>query len=591
MAKNEQRKLTKNERKRLKAKQAKAAARAAVEGTTAQQEERKKAPREDSNDEASSSGAAVSALLSKTNVEVEYVSAPLDVQPGMEEFKSIFEKFAKPEELAGGILPVSSGIDHDNDAGANVAGDSSGSLGNDAAGNDEGEDEATISKRVQKRMSRLSVAELKQLVERPDVVEAHDVTGSDPRLLVYLKSYRNSVPVPRHWCHKRKYLQGKRGIEKPPWKLPEFIGATGIEKIRQTIIEQEAAQSAKQKGRGRVAPKMGKIDIDYQVMHDAFFKFQRKPPLTMHGDVYYEGKEYEVKLREKKPGQLSSVLREALAIPPGAPPPWLINMQRYGPPPAYPNLRVPGLNAPIPAGASFGYQPGEWGKPPVDDYGRPLYGDVFGRGETEGGGEAGPDGALGNSYDAAVDKAPWGNLVSESEESEEEEDPEDGNDQKDDGTESSVDLGDLSGTETPSGMTSVTSTLASGLDTPESIDLRKRSSAMSMTDGADTPESSALLPQAAPLAEEPPKQLYHVVEQQQVGVGNSHLFGVDKAYVLPGTQPNTGATNLEQSFNTGAHTQQTAEEAALLEMQRKRKLRAEKAEKDAKKKKKSDFKF
>ena len=61
------------------------------------------------------------ALLSKTNVEVEYVSAPLDVQPGMEEFKSIFEKFAKPEELAGGVLPVSSGIDHDNDAGEQIA--------------------------------------------------------------------------------------------------------------------------------------------------------------------------------------------------------------------------------------------------------------------------------------------------------------------------------------------------------------------------------------------------------------------------------------------------------------------------------------
>lgn len=32
------------------------------------------------------------------------------------------------------------------------------------------------------------------------------------------------------------------------------------------------------------------------------------------------------------------------------PPPWLINMQRYGPPPSYPSLRIPGLNAPIPTG-------------------------------------------------------------------------------------------------------------------------------------------------------------------------------------------------------------------------------------------------
>jgi len=47
-------------------------------------------------------------------------------------------------------------------------------------------------------------------------------------------------------------------------------------------------------------PKMGKIDIDYQVLHDAFFKYQTKPKLTKHGDLYYEGKEYEVKLKEKK---------------------------------------------------------------------------------------------------------------------------------------------------------------------------------------------------------------------------------------------------------------------------------------------------
>ena len=98
--------------------------------------------------------------------------------------------------------------------------------------------------------------------------------------------------------------------------------------------------------------------------------------------------------------------------------------QRYGPPPSYPHLKIPGLNAPIPRGASFGYHPGGWGKPPVDEvhflyslffssfdfwiimgfwififikglshpfsphwplflsapkqYGRPLYGDVFG---------------------------------------------------------------------------------------------------------------------------------------------------------------------------------------------------------------------
>ena len=74
-----------------------------------------------------------------------------------------------------------------------------------------------------------------QLVSRPDVVEMHDVTARDPKLLVHLKATRNTVPVPRHWCFKRKYLQGKRGIEKPPFDLPDFIKATGIMEMRQAL--------------------------------------------------------------------------------------------------------------------------------------------------------------------------------------------------------------------------------------------------------------------------------------------------------------------------------------------------------------------
>jgi splicing factor 3B subunit 2 len=54
-----------------------------------------------------------------------------------------------------------------------------------------------------------------------------DIRARDPRLLVYLKALRNTVPVPRHWSQKRRFLQGKRGIEKPPFQLPSFIQTTG----------------------------------------------------------------------------------------------------------------------------------------------------------------------------------------------------------------------------------------------------------------------------------------------------------------------------------------------------------------------------
>lgn len=54
------------------------------------------------------------------------------------------------------------------------------------------------------------------------------------------------------------------------------------------IIFQEDQKTLKSKMREKIRPKMGKIDIDYQKLHDAFFRWQTKPKMTIHGDLYYE---------------------------------------------------------------------------------------------------------------------------------------------------------------------------------------------------------------------------------------------------------------------------------------------------------------
>merc|ERR1719265_765757 len=178
----------------------------------------------------------------------------------------------------------------------------------DDSDDDDDNPRGKVSKRKKKLAGRMSIAELKTLVRRPDAVEVWDTTSTDPRLLVYLKAYRNTVTVPKHWSSKRKYMAGKRGVEKPPFKLPEFIEATGIAKIRQAIMEKQQARSLKQKSRDRMHPKMGKLDIDYQVLHDAFFRYAKKPKMSKHSEMYYEGKEYESKMMTKRPGQLSAAM-------------------------------------------------------------------------------------------------------------------------------------------------------------------------------------------------------------------------------------------------------------------------------------------
>jgi splicing factor 3B subunit 2 len=421
-------------------------------------------------------------------VDIEYVPERItvaDLAPMYRQFYRVFEIFKlenKPKELP---LPIQTA--EEVKAAKKLAEKNDDDDDDDEFidGEEKKDDKDRLSKRKMKKLTRLSVAELKQLVNRPDVVEMHDVTARDPKLLVQLKAHRNTVQVPRHWCFKRKYLQGKRGIEKPPFDLPAFIKKTGIMEMRASLQEKDEAKTLKAKMREKIRPKMGKIDIDYQKLHDAFFKWQTKPRMTIHGDLYYEGKEFETRLKEKKPGDLSEELRTSLGMPIGPschkiPPPWLIAQQRYGPPPSYPNLKIPGLNAPIPEGCSFGYHAGGWGKPPVDESGKPLYGDVFGTSHLDN------DSGVG---DEDVDRTLWGELESESEESSEEEE-EEGEDLTGAPDESGL-ATPAGGLETPSGLTSG---VPAGMETPDSIELRKKKIEAEMEDN-ETPLLYQVIPE------------------------------------------------------------------------------------------------
>ncbi|KAJ9461884.1 Pre-mRNA-splicing factor sap145 [Diplonema papillatum] len=324
------------------------------------------------------------------------------------------------------------------------------------AGDAAAEKKKKLSKKEQRRASRMTVAQLKQAVENPSTVEPHDINSSDPKLLVHLKSCRNSVPIPRHWCHKRKYLSHKRGFTKPPFELPSFIAATGIARIREAYLERE--EQRKDRLKGQVRAKVNRLDIDFAEMQNAFFKHATRPPLSDFGEVYYEGREKEIRNKYAKPGVLSDRLKDALGMPEGYPPPWLINMQRFGPPPSYPSLSIPGLNAPLPPNARWGYTPGGWGKVPVNpETAQPLYGDVFGNRQDK----------------KDKEEHLWGKVENDSDAEMYEEDQALQPDDETTGTTSVLPTLDNM---TESGIASVTPSTptASGTETPNIIDLRKR---------------------------------------------------------------------------------------------------------------------
>ena len=388
-------------------------------------------------------------------------------------FRSVIDRFnarlSSKDDLLAQQLPQPAAVDTSESGEYGGAGLDSDDEATAAAG----ENASGPSRRQQRSESRLSLSELKALTGHPALVEPHDCNSADPRLLVALKAVNSAVPVPPHWQAKRKYLANKRGYEKPPFALPAFLADTGIASMRGVQLSKEQEKTGKAKQRERMRPKMGAIDIDYSTLHDAFFRYQTKPALSSHGELYYEGREFESHMAQASPLHYSQQLVEAVGMAaPDAPPPWLSAMQRYGPPPAYPFLRVPGVNGPLPVGQRWGLAEGEWGKPPVDDSGRPLWGgELFGE-------------AKHNSRERKVQQLHWGHIHSSHD---------DGDDQEeaDKQAETQVDVdetdGDRSETAVGGGSVGVfhSSGVSSvlppgGLSTPAAINLRKH------VDGAGT---------------------------------------------------------------------------------------------------------
>jgi len=170
---------------------------------------------------------------------------------------------------------------------------------------------------------------------------------------------------------------------------------------------------------------------------------------------------------------------------------------------------------------------GEWGRPPIDDYGRPLYGDIFGQAvkivEDEN----------------PVDRSLWATLEEEEEKQEEEQQPEigGGDEEMEDEEMKTEPVAAAVSEPDTSGIESVSS-LASGLETPEAVTLRKRLDGT----GTETPDT----------VHTAPRSLFTVLEEKKASVASSGLFGTDKTYVIPSAASAGSGSGTAAVTGTGA---------------------------------------
>ena len=126
------------------------------------------------------------ATTADNSAEIKYEDFGDDDDPLLSEYKDVFAKFKEGD--------ITDSAQQDTEKPQVFYDDD-----NDDIPDEEEEQEVKLSKKKRKAMTKLTVAELKSLVRRPELVEWTDTSAPDPRLLISIKGGRNVVPVPGHW--------------------------------------------------------------------------------------------------------------------------------------------------------------------------------------------------------------------------------------------------------------------------------------------------------------------------------------------------------------------------------------------------------
>merc|ERR1712032_783118 len=131
----------------------------------------------------------------------------------------------------------------------------------------------TSSKRKNRVASRPSLVSLKQLSPKAEEVFSFDTTAEDPHTLLYLKSVFDSREVPTNWDRRQCKIMTLCNFS-ALFVLPSFLLSTGVSAIRNH--DSYDINNTSYSGRNRIRPKNSRIQLNYDVLRDVFFKYQFK---------------------------------------------------------------------------------------------------------------------------------------------------------------------------------------------------------------------------------------------------------------------------------------------------------------------------
>lgn len=233
-----------------------------------------------------------------------------------------------------------------------------------------------VSKR---KRNRVSILELKVDIlssfgddaeDLAKTVDEYDVTAEDPLFTLLLKNMRNTVAVPSHWVKRSFFLDDQIDRDKATHIVSSEMELTDVATIRRLTLRELGERAS-----GQDIGNFLRCFCTGSPLETKTFGVRLSGP----GDAFEERKVWPKKAFT--PGVISARLTEALGIQsPLTPPQWIRSIQEMKRlPPAYPTMRIPGVNAPLPQGARFdagnhGGSRQEWGGPPRDEKGKFIFG-------------------------------------------------------------------------------------------------------------------------------------------------------------------------------------------------------------------------
>lgn len=124
------------------------------------------------------------------------------------------------------------------------------------------------------KKNQINYNDLKIISLFPDSVEEVDATAMEPITYILFKCLKNLIKVPKHWISLKSFLSKRRGVLESTYRLPDYIESTGISKLRDPDLID--SRLMKIKAKDKVNPKIGKMEIKYEKLYEAFFKYQKK---------------------------------------------------------------------------------------------------------------------------------------------------------------------------------------------------------------------------------------------------------------------------------------------------------------------------